>query len=677
MAEDILRATVAELREGSANAWLDQGQEMVSFVHEDDDMSPCFADEAADVHEQLCEQLMRTLSPASLPFQTRLALAAPACVEQPDWSQLAAVESTEALIRHEACSAKVEINSGGQVFFVLLQSKTLPDAEEAVVIKFCNNRYILQSEQMAAELARHFDIPGPASRVLLKAHDGKEWQQLAGAASDICPDLAEMLRKKQSMLLLQFVPGENLEKEADAFRPERLANSCRALGRLWVLDLLLGNSDRLPVKSLNWRGNPGNVLWNSDSESSRCVPIDAAVARRPPRMLVQDMDQKAACQLELVLLDRASCQEMLLETVSCNQAAVAAIEADWAPNEAAWASRYGGKAEAEALGAMSSAKAFNEGVKSALARALQEQGLLEMIADVVDSWLTNFKADMRQVAGFEAAPLKVKLGETKELQEISRPNDKNRSVQERLASWQDLIRIKTEALGKAAEDWASRRGLQSALSFRGFLGESVLNPVPDAYELLVRLKQLTSRVRVLRHAGSVNRPADLSPKAPLLVGGATSLCMHLLRKLGVTDVMNCTEDLPELSVEELGNIRWHRLALADVESQDLALAFQKALEILRKVKSEGGKTLVHCHEGKSRSVSICIAYLMCENQMTLAESLAFVKSKRPASKPNVGFLKQLLELELATLGSNSLGPEDLPKGKPVLSSAMEKRKADC
>lgn len=153
--------------------------------------------------------------------------------------------------------------------------------------------------------------------------------------------------------------------------------------------------------------------------------------------------------------------------------------------------------------------------------------------------------------------------------------------------------------------------------------------------------------------------------------------MHLLGKLGVTDIVNCTEDLPEPSIEELGGIRWHRLALADVESQDLKPTFEKGLEILRRVKSEGGKTLVHCHEGKSRSVSLCVAYLMCENQMTLAKSLAFVKSKRPVSKPNAGFLRQLLELEVATLGCNSLSQDDLPKGKPVLTSAMEKRKAGC
>ena len=38
---------------------------------------------------------------------------------------------------------------------------------QAVVLKFCNNRYILQSEQMAAELARHLGIL--AVRVQLNA----------------------------------------------------------------------------------------------------------------------------------------------------------------------------------------------------------------------------------------------------------------------------------------------------------------------------------------------------------------------------------------------------------------------------------------------------------------------------------------------------------------------------
>lgn len=32
------------------------------------------------------------------------------------------------------------------------------------------------------------------------------------------------------------------------------------VGRLLLLDLLLGNADRLPLPELGWRGNPSNVL---------------------------------------------------------------------------------------------------------------------------------------------------------------------------------------------------------------------------------------------------------------------------------------------------------------------------------------------------------------------------------------------------------------------------------
>ena len=56
------------------------------------------------------------------------------------------------------------------------------------------------------------------------------------------------------------------------------------------------------------------------------------------------------------------------------------------------------QAQAEKEGAMSSVKAFNEGLKAALAQAVEEQGLLEMMTDVVDSWVQNFKADTWQPA---------------------------------------------------------------------------------------------------------------------------------------------------------------------------------------------------------------------------------------------------------------------------------------
>ena len=65
------------------------------------------------------------------------------------------------------------------------------------------------------------------------------------------------------------------------------------------------------------------------------------------------------------------------------------------------------------------------------------------------------------------------------------------------------------------------------------------------------------------------------------MGGATSLCLHVLRKLGVTHILNCTEDLPAPSEEELGDLHWRRLALPDHEDQDLSETLKSALQVGR------------------------------------------------------------------------------------------------
>ena len=106
--------------------------------------------------------------------------------------------------------------------------------------------------------------------------------------------------------------------------------------------------------------------------------------------------------------------------------------------------------------------------------------------------------------------------------------------------------------------------------------------------------------------------------------------------------------------------------------EEIDESLEKALEFIGKAEASGGLCLVHCHEGKSRSVSVTLAYLMKQQKFSLAEALAYVKSKRPVARPNAGFLKQLLAFELKVLGSNSTLPEELLRGKPVLTSGSSK-----
>ena len=63
----------------------------------------------------------------------------------------------------------------------------------------------------------------------------------------------------------------------------RISCQRRGASRLFLLDMLLGNPDRLPCEALGWRGNPHNILFAAaGARAGRMVAIDSAVQRRPP-----------------------------------------------------------------------------------------------------------------------------------------------------------------------------------------------------------------------------------------------------------------------------------------------------------------------------------------------------------------------------------------------------------
>ena len=55
--------------------------------------------------------------------------------------------------------------------------------------------------------------------------------------------------------------------------------------------------------------------------------------------------------------------------------------------------------------------------------------------------------------------------------------------------------------------------------------------------------------------------------------------------------------------------------------------------------------LVHCNAGVSRSAAIVIAYLMYSQHLNYQQAFDLVKSKRPAIRPNDGFVAELKQLQ--------------------------------
>ncbi|XP_027721231.1 dual specificity protein phosphatase 26 [Vombatus ursinus] len=120
-----------------------------------------------------------------------------------------------------------------------------------------------------------------------------------------------------------------------------------------------------------------------------------------------------------------------------------------------------------------------------------------------------------------------------------------------------------------------------------------------------------------------------------------------LSRLGITHVLNASHSkwrgTPE-AYEGLG-IRYLGVEAHDSPAFDMSIHFQPAADFIHRALSRpGGKILVHCAVGVSRSATLVLAYLMLYHQLTLVEAIKTVKDHRGII-PNRGFLRQLLALD--------------------------------
>lgn len=117
-------------------------------------------------------------------------------------------------------------------------------------------------------------------------------------------------------------------------------------------------------------------------------------------------------------------------------------------------------------------------------------------------------------------------------------------------------------------------------------------------------------------------------------------------------VVNCAEILPHmirwnnrvLEMEATGTLKVLRLKWKDERAQKLN-GLAHALRFVHAAVLQGEGALIHCEQGKSRSGSVMIAYLMAAHGMSLQTALTYVKDRRSIVRPNGGFMKQLTAFE--------------------------------
>ncbi|XP_061587636.1 dual specificity phosphatase 28 [Cololabis saira] len=128
----------------------------------------------------------------------------------------------------------------------------------------------------------------------------------------------------------------------------------------------------------------------------------------------------------------------------------------------------------------------------------------------------------------------------------------------------------------------------------------------------------------------------------LFISNARSACSEqLLQQEAVTLCINVSKQQPFPS----GGVAKLQIPVYDDPSEDLYSHFDRCADAIQKEAGRGGRSVVYCKNGRSRSATICIAYLMKHRGLTLADAIQRVKTARHVIDPNPGFLSQLQRYE--------------------------------
>eukprot|EP00928_Gymnodinium_smaydae_P043891 TRINITY_DN29332_c0_g2_i1.p1 TRINITY_DN29332_c0_g2~~TRINITY_DN29332_c0_g2_i1.p1 ORF type:complete len:648 (-),score=60.11 TRINITY_DN29332_c0_g2_i1:183-1922(-) len=107
---------------------------------------------------------------------------------------------------------------------------------------------------------------------------------------------------------------------------------------------------------------------------------------------------------------------------------------------------------------------------------------------------------------------------------------------------------------------------------------------------------------------------------------------------GITHVVNCTH---EFDCPFRNDFSYLHLFAADVYGQNMIAYWPTSCSFIAEARAQGGKVLVHCAGGHSRSASVALAYLMKSENLSFADAFSMAQKRRPSLAPNAGFREQL------------------------------------
>ncbi|XP_046356197.1 dual specificity protein phosphatase 19-like [Haliotis rufescens] len=148
---------------------------------------------------------------------------------------------------------------------------------------------------------------------------------------------------------------------------------------------------------------------------------------------------------------------------------------------------------------------------------------------------------------------------------------------------------------------------------------------------------------ILGYVADVRQDLQVGEVMPGLIVGSQDVAhnLDLLKQYKVSHILNCATLVENLYPYKY---KYKNIELYDIPETPIMRHFNEALDFIDEGRT-ASCVLVHCNAGVSRSATFVIAYLMKKEGITFKEAFNFLRSKRPATCPNPGFVSQLKKYE--------------------------------
>lgn len=209
----------------------------------------------------------------------------------------------------------------------------------------------------------------------------------------------------------------------------------------------------------------------------------------------------------------------------------------------------------------------------------------------------------------------------------------------------------TSSSRKRTFDMTSFANSSTGVSHSSICDREILNTIDTIIVKPLKASDTASKWHFAQDRGD---PAEILPW--LYLGNAYhSVQENRLRRLGIGALLNVAETTvgrvavaaAAAAADALPTDAFCQmnLPIADSATSDISSVFPQAIEFIENVRLSGGKVLVHCLAGVSRSPAVCMAYLMYALRLSLDDAHDFLKAKRHLISPNLNFMRQLAEYE--------------------------------